>query len=136
MATIILSIQSSASYTSNVLPNKVTYFLLSVVTFASTHCDLPASIAAHLIHSPFFGFLTPLVQSTTFLSCSSVRKMRMVVGCSRVKAGTQPLNMNMGPSALSEARITPIVDWDGRNYERATSVEQDDIHWSQVLRRS
>ena len=34
----------------------------------------------------------------------------MVVGCRRVHAGSQPLNMNIGPSFAKEARITPSVD--------------------------
>ena len=49
-------------------------------------------------------------QSTPFLSCSSVRKMSIVVGCKRVQAGTQPLNMNIAPSFLIDARMTPRVD--------------------------
>ena len=35
----------------------------------------------------------------------------MVVGCRREKAGSQPLNMNIGPSFLREVRITPRVDF-------------------------
>lgn len=34
----------------------------------------------------------------------------MVVGCNRDHAGTQPLNMNIGPSFFSEALITASVD--------------------------
>ena len=51
------------------------------------------------------------VKSTPFFSCSSVRKIKIVVGCSRIQAGTQPLNMNIAPSFLSEDLITPSVDW-------------------------
>jgi hypothetical protein len=39
-----------------------------------------------------------------------VRKMRIVVGCKRDHAGSQPLNMNMGPSVWSEVRMTASVD--------------------------
>ena len=52
----------------------------------------------------------PRFQSTMFFSCSRVRKMRIVVGWRRDHAGSQPLNMNIGPSFANEARITPIVD--------------------------
>lgn len=52
-------------------------------------------------------------QSTTFLSCSSVTKMRIVVGCRRDHAGSHPLNMNAGPSVFNEWRITFNVDWCG-----------------------
>jgi len=38
--------------------------------------------------------------------------MRIVVGCRRVQAGTQPLNMNMAPSFFKEALITPMVELD------------------------
>jgi hypothetical protein len=37
--------------------------------------------------------------------------MRMVVGCRRVQAGTQPLNINIAPSFFNELLITPIVDY-------------------------
>jgi hypothetical protein len=36
----------------------------------------------------------------------------MVVGCNRDHAGTQPLNMNIGPSFFSEVLITASVDCD------------------------
>lgn len=49
-------------------------------------------------------------QSTKRFSCSSVKKMRMVVGWRRVHAGSHPLNMNIAPSFASDARITPSVD--------------------------
>lgn len=52
----------------------------------------------------------PRFQSTKRFSCSSVRKMRIVVGWRRVHAGSQPLNINIGPSFASDARITPSVD--------------------------
>jgi len=52
----------------------------------------------------------PLFQSTIFLSCSSVKKIKTVVGWSRVKAGIQPLNMNIGPSFFKEVLITASVD--------------------------
>jgi hypothetical protein len=39
----------------------------------------------------------------------------MVVGCNRMNAGTQPLNMNIGPSFLREVLITPIVDCEEEN---------------------
>jgi len=50
-------------------------------------------------------------KSTPFFSCSSVRKIKIVVGCRRIHAGTQPLNINIGPSFFNEDLITPIVDW-------------------------
>ena len=52
----------------------------------------------------------PRCQSTKRFSCSSVMKIRIVVGWRRVHAGSQPLNMNIGPSFASDARITPSVD--------------------------
>lgn len=85
---------------------------------------MPA-LDAHQFLSPFDGFHTravpwthrgfdsylesPLVQSTTFFNCSSVKKIKIVVGWSRVHAGTQPLNMNIAPSFFSEVLITPMV---------------------------
>src|SRR6266478_172957 len=51
-----------------------------------------------------------LVQSTTFFSCSRVTKIRIVVGCNLTQAGTQPLNMNIGPSLRNEFLITCSVD--------------------------
>jgi hypothetical protein len=51
-----------------------------------------------------------LDQSTPFFSCSSVRKIRIVVGWRRVHAGTQPLNMNIGPSFAMDFRMTARVD--------------------------
>ena len=52
-----------------------------------------------------------LDQSTAFFSCSNVKKIKMVVGCRRVQAGTQPLNMNIAPSLRIERLITSIVDY-------------------------
>ena len=49
-------------------------------------------------------------QSTAFRSCSRVTNIRIVVGCRRVHAGTQPLNMNIGPSFLKDVLITCSVD--------------------------
>jgi hypothetical protein len=51
-----------------------------------------------------------LEKSTKFFSCSNVKNIRMVVGCSRVHAGSHPLNMNIGPSFRREVLITPSVD--------------------------
>lgn len=53
------------------------------------------------------------VQSTRFLSCSKVMKMSIVVGCSRIHAGTQPLNMNIAPSLRIDRRMTSSVDCAG-----------------------
>ena len=53
---------------------------------------------------------SPRYQSTAFLSCSSVMKMSIVVGCSLVHAGSQPLNMNIAPSFALERRISSMVD--------------------------
>lgn len=38
--------------------------------------------------------------------------MRIVVGWRRDHAGSQPLNMNIGPSVAREERITPSVELD------------------------
>jgi len=35
----------------------------------------------------------------------------MVVGCSLIQAGTQPLNINIGPSLRNEFLITSSVDY-------------------------
>ena len=61
----------------------------------------------------FYTNVNPLDldQSTAFFSCSSVKKMRIVVGCRRVQAGTQPLNMNIGPSFFIDERMTAMVDF-------------------------
>ena len=53
---------------------------------------------------------SPRYQSTAFLSCSSVIKMSIVVGCSLVHAGSQPLNMNIAPSLRMLWRIICSVD--------------------------
>jgi hypothetical protein len=45
-----------------------------------------------------------------------VRKIKIVVGCRRIHAGTQPLNINIAPSFLSEDLITPSVDC-GKKYK-------------------
>ena len=62
------------------------------------------------------------VKSTPFFSCSSVRKIKIVVGCSRIHAGTHPLNMNIAPSLLSEDLITPSVDWQKKFKDKQLSV--------------
>lgn len=51
-----------------------------------------------------------LVQSTRFFSCSNVMKMSMVVGCSLIHAGTQPLSINIGPSFRMDLLINSNVD--------------------------
>lgn len=53
---------------------------------------------------------SPRVQSTALFNCSSVMKMSIVVGWSRVHAGTQPLNMNIAPSLRIDCRIICSVD--------------------------
>lgn len=60
----------------------------------------------------FYRYVNPfdLDQSTPFFNCSSVRKIRIVVGWRRVHAGTQPLNMNIGPSFFIDCRMTARVD--------------------------
>ena len=58
-----------------------------------------------------FLFRSSLVQSTTFFSCSKVTKIKMVVGCSLIQAGTQPLKTNIGPSLRNEFLITSSVDY-------------------------
>lgn len=63
-----------------------------------------------IIHWQARPYNVPRCQSTNCFSCSSVKKIRMVVGWRRVHAGSHPLNINIGPSLLSEARITPSVD--------------------------
>jgi len=64
-----------------------------------------------------------LTQSTRFLSCSSVKKIRIVVGCNLDHAGTQPLNMNIGPSFFNEDLITASVDCDNGVCWRSHVVE-------------
>ena len=44
--------------------------------------------------------------------------MSIVVGCSRIHAGTQPLNMNAAPSVRIERLITSRVDCEGRTRVR------------------
>jgi hypothetical protein len=70
----------------------------------------------------------PRFQSTTFFSCSRVRKMRMVVGWRRDHAGSQPLNMNIGPSVANELRITPIVDLNKVSAIRGQSISRIMTH--------
>ena len=60
--------------------------------------------------APYQRFKVALVQSVKFFNCSNVKKIKIVVGCRRVNAGTQPLNMNIAPSFLKELRITAMVD--------------------------
>lgn len=66
----------------------------------------------------------PLVQSVKFFNCSNVKKIKIVVGCKRVKAGTQPLNMNIAPSFLREERITARVDYE---------FKEDVSKWRRIL---
>ena len=64
-----------------------------------------------LVLAPHQCFKVFLVQSVKFFNCSNVKKIKIVVGCRRVNAGTQPLNMNIAPSFLKELRITAMVDY-------------------------
>jgi hypothetical protein len=52
--------------------------------------------------------------------------MRMVVGWRRDHAGSQPLNMNIGPSLANELRITPSVDFG--NVSVVLSISRDITH--------
>jgi hypothetical protein len=85
-----------------------------------------------------------LDQSTPFFNCSSVKKMRMVVGCRRVHAGNQPLNMNIAPSFFSDVRITARVDciikimvsvmeWDSRENMTDVGTRARSVHDTALL---
>jgi hypothetical protein len=107
------------SYAGNCQVTRIFAQTPSVHPWNTAHCNPRIRPRGILIsasfcqrHSQFRQRSIPFnrTQSTRFFSCSSVRKMRMVVGCNRVHAGTHPLNMNIGPSFRREVRITPMVD--------------------------
>ena len=55
--------------------------------------------------------------------------MRIVVGCSRDHAGTQPLNINIAPSFVKEFLITRRVDWDVWGIFGGVWCDEDCIWW-------
>lgn len=53
--------------------------------------------------------------------------MRMVVGCKRVHAGTQPLNIQRGPSVLNLHRVSPSVQKRGNAYDCAITLRLEEL---------
>ena len=85
-------------------------------------------VTPQLSLAPNQRFKVNLVQSVKFFNCSNVKKIKIVVGCRRVNAGTQPLNMNIAPSFLKELRITAMVDC--LNSESVSGV-RDELGWEE-----